>query len=360
MLKMFRAHNIIVRRSARSALFQFLNSAKKLLDKTEVLIPSFCCPSIYLSTLYAKCSPVFVDVDFNNFSICNKDLSKKISKNTLAVIYPHMFGINAIDKSNPQSKFKSAFPDVIWIEDACQSFLNQNLSGRRIGTQMDVGLFSFDKAKPIKIGRAGIISQFSKKPILKSIFKHIEDNSNYFIQNEHFQELERLESSFYSALISYYRVGGLNFFNSNVHDKLIELYLDCSTPDLDINKTFEIIKKINSVSKNKNNKPFYKLQKEFFKIKKNFFTIYNIKSDDMIWRYPLVFNDIQVAKNISNELRKRGIECSNHYFSLSSIFENQISTCPNSNYLSNRIINIWFKSSAEVNVCINFFKKYFK
>ena len=60
---------VIFRKTARSALFHILSSARRKIGNTKVLVPSFCCPSVYLSVLFSKCEPILVDVDLKNYSL---------------------------------------------------------------------------------------------------------------------------------------------------------------------------------------------------------------------------------------------------------------------------------------------------
>lgn len=355
-----KGYNVVIRNTARSALCHFLLSARVIGNRNQVLLPSFCCQSVYLSVVFAGCTPVFVDVNMNTFSLLQADLDKKISGNTLAIIYPHMFGINGIDYNFSIDDYRKNFPDVIWIEDACQTYIQKNDNGNRLGTQLDVGLFSCDSTKPVK-GELGLIVQFSESSLLCSIFDRIKDTQKFQVPAWRIKELKRFESSFFTAMVAAARLGHPDLPNGISTDCLKDLYFDNSSPDNSVmmlsTKEIRVAMEMNTFEINF---MYARLNKRIKEARLDQVTCPDISSRDAIWRYPIVIQEEVDACELSYRLRQSGIQCSNHYYSLASLFNINRMGCPTSNSISNRMINVWFEDPVEVDICANIFKEYYR
>tara|TARA_B100000963_G_scaffold332935_1_gene324871 strand:+ start:3935 stop:5032 length:1098 start_codon:yes stop_codon:yes gene_type:complete len=350
---------IIFRKTARSALFHILSSARRKIGTTKVLVPSFCCPSVYLSVLFSKCEPILVDVDLKNYSLLLVDLTQKLDAKTLAVIYPHMFGINGIKSHQDLDILRQKFPDTIWIEDACQTFANETSSGKNLGSSLDFGLYSCDPVKPIK-GSMGYIIQFNESKILGEILESAKAYEKFAITDSRLAELKRFEASFFTSIVSYCRLSGKSAPKFKEIDILADLYLDNERPNEEIfstsKKEIEFSKKVN---RERNNR-FYRVFSDKLKLLNiPQLSPYSITADDIIWRYPVVVNDANLAFELSNVLRLEKINCSNHYYSISKIFSVSKFNCKNSIYLSDRILNFWFVSKEEVEIAIDLIKRFF-
>jgi perosamine synthetase len=74
----------------------------------EVIVPAFTWVSTANAIMYCNATPVFIDVDTKTFNIDCKDLLKKITPKTKAIIPVHLFGlcanIDEIKKIAPQLK----------------------------------------------------------------------------------------------------------------------------------------------------------------------------------------------------------------------------------------------------------------
>lgn len=108
----------------------------------EVAIQAFTCIAVPNSIIWRGARPVYVDID-TSYNIDAKDLEKKITKKTKAVIIQHTFGIPArVDEIREIArKYK-----LVLIED-CAHSLGAEYKGRRVGTFGDVAFFSFGRDK---------------------------------------------------------------------------------------------------------------------------------------------------------------------------------------------------------------------
>ena len=126
----------------------------------EVLVPALtpimCGTSIYL----AKATPVFVDVDPRTFLIDIKDIEKKITKNTKAILAVHMYGgifdLNKLKKICRKRK-------LFLVEDCAESMIARDNNGHLTGTVGDIGVWSFQTAKQLTCGDGGIITTNNSK-----------------------------------------------------------------------------------------------------------------------------------------------------------------------------------------------------
>ena len=130
----------------------------------EVITPVFTCTATNIPLLYIGAKIKFVDVDPNTMNICIKDLKKKITKRTKAIVCVHYGGIPC-DMDEIQKiakKFK-----VKVIEDAAQA-LGGKYKKQNIGTISDFTTFSFQAIKHITTGDGGMLCVKDKKLIDKA------------------------------------------------------------------------------------------------------------------------------------------------------------------------------------------------
>ena len=102
------------------SMFALTNPKKKKFLKKgdECLIPALCWSTSLWPIIQAGLKPKFVDVDPNTLNLSIKDLKKKISKRTKAIMSVHVLGnstnlneLNSIIKRNK----------LYLIEDTCES-----------------------------------------------------------------------------------------------------------------------------------------------------------------------------------------------------------------------------------------------
>ncbi|VVC05601.1 Aspartate aminotransferase [uncultured archaeon] len=125
----------------------------------EVLLPSFTFVATANSVVSVGAKPVFVDVLPENFTMDPKDLRKKITKKTKAIIPVHLYGNFAYmqEISEQANKYNLEI-----IEDAAQS-LGTTYKNKHSGTFSRVGCFSLYAAKVITSGEGGAIVTDEKK-----------------------------------------------------------------------------------------------------------------------------------------------------------------------------------------------------
>ena len=150
--------------SGTDALFLSLK-ALNLKKGSEVILPAQTYCSTAYSVVRAGLKPKLVDIQEKNPTICTKDLKKKISKKTKAIILVHLYGeccnFSAIKKLTRNKK-------IFIIEDAAQAHGAEDFSYKskkiKVGSFGDIACFSFYPGKNLgAYGDAGAITTNSKK-----------------------------------------------------------------------------------------------------------------------------------------------------------------------------------------------------
>ncbi|MBI2268284.1 MAG: aminotransferase class I/II-fold pyridoxal phosphate-dependent enzyme [Candidatus Blackburnbacteria bacterium] len=137
--------------SGRSALYLILKSLGVKKDD-EVLLQAFTCIAVPNAILWAGAIPVYVDID-ETYNIDPKDLEKKITKKTKAIIVQHTFGILGDVGAIKRIARKN---NLVLIED-CAHSLGATFNGKRVGTLGDVAFFSFGRDKILSSVFGGMI-----------------------------------------------------------------------------------------------------------------------------------------------------------------------------------------------------------
>lgn len=104
--------------------------------------------------LYCDGIPVFADVDFESYNISPKEIEKRITSKTKAIIPVHFTGQPCdIDEIHKIAKNYN----LIVIEDAAHA-LGAKYKGKILGSLSDMTIFSFHPVKHITTGEGGMIT----------------------------------------------------------------------------------------------------------------------------------------------------------------------------------------------------------
>ena len=154
------------------ASFALTNPKKKnrLQKGDEFIIPAICWSTSLWPLIQCGLIPKFVDVNVNNFCLDEELLSKKIIKETRAILAIHILG-NApnIEKITSIAKKNNIF----LIEDTCEA-LGSKYKSKFLGTFGDFGTYSFYYSHQITSGEGGMIVCDSKEDyeIIHSLRAH--------------------------------------------------------------------------------------------------------------------------------------------------------------------------------------------
>lgn len=120
----------------------------------EVIVPNMTFVSTASSSLYLGARPVFADIELSSYGINPKDIEKRITKKTKAIIPVHYAGQSA--DMGPIMKIAKKFKLKV-IEDAAEAHLAK-YRGRFVGGLADIGIFSFTPSKPMTTGEGGMLT----------------------------------------------------------------------------------------------------------------------------------------------------------------------------------------------------------
>ncbi len=125
----------------------------------EVIIPSYVCTALLNAVQYVGASPVLADIEPATGNIDPRDVPKRITRRTRAIIVPHMFGLAAdLDAITALG--------VPIIEDCAQA-VGTTYNGRRVGRIGHAAVFSFYATKVMTTGEGGMVISDSKKLVAR-------------------------------------------------------------------------------------------------------------------------------------------------------------------------------------------------
>ena len=180
----------------------------------EVLCPSLTFAASVNCIRYAGATPVFCDiVSQEHLNIDPKEIEKKITSKTKAIVVVHMAGFPAkMDEIMAIAKKHN----LKVIEDACHGPLSE-YKGKKLGTIGDVAAFSFFSNKNISTGEGGML----------------------ITNNEEFAKKARLLRSHGMTTMSYQRAGG----HATAYD-IVELGYNYRLDDIRASIAIEQMKKL--------------------------------------------------------------------------------------------------------------------
>ena len=119
----------------------------------EVITTPFSFIASSNSILFEKAKPVFVDIEKETKNINPKEIEKKITKKTKAILLVHIFG-EPCDMTNIMKIAKKHKIPV--IEDACEA-LGTEYKGKKVGTFGKASVFAFYPNKVMTTGEGGMV-----------------------------------------------------------------------------------------------------------------------------------------------------------------------------------------------------------
>ncbi len=118
----------------------------------EVIVPAFTWVSTANVVLYCGAKVVFADIDPLTFNIDPKDLAKRITSKTKAIIPVHLFGLCA-----DMDEIKRIAGNIPLVEDgACAA--GAAYKGTSAGALGTIGCFSFHPRKSVTTGEGGMLT----------------------------------------------------------------------------------------------------------------------------------------------------------------------------------------------------------
>lgn len=138
----------------------------------EVLVPAFTFVASAESIIRAGGTPVFVDVEYDSYTISPEAIERAITPRTRGIIVVHLYGLACDMQRIMQIARKH---NLFVVEDCAQSFGAQSSDGKMTGSIGDCGCFSFFPTKNLgAFGDAGLITATDGKiyKLLRALRNH--------------------------------------------------------------------------------------------------------------------------------------------------------------------------------------------
>jgi perosamine synthetase len=175
----FRVKHVVTFNSGTSALHVLLLAHG--VEGKEVIVPTFTFIATSNAVLLAGGRPVFAESEGETFGLDARDVERRMTKNTRAVIQLHYGGMPGCDTVQLRDLCNER--GILFIEDAAES-LGSTIDGKPVGTFGDSAIFSFCQTKVITTGEGGVILTDSEdifqKAVLLRSHGRVETESDYF------------------------------------------------------------------------------------------------------------------------------------------------------------------------------------
>jgi len=125
----------------------------------KVIVPTFTFVATANAVKYCGAEPVFVDVDPYTFNISPKEIEKKITKKTKAIIPVHYGG----QSCNMDEILKISKKYGLKLIEDCAHALGSTFWNKKCGNIGHAGCFSFYPTKIITTGEGGMITTNDRK-----------------------------------------------------------------------------------------------------------------------------------------------------------------------------------------------------
>jgi len=120
----------------------------------EVIVPPFTFVATATAVLHQNALPIFADIDPLSYCLDPKDVKRKITTRTKAIIAVDIFGHPA---NMDEIKRVAKKNNLIVIEDAAQAH-GSKYKGKLCGTLGDIACFSFQESKNMTCGEGGMVA----------------------------------------------------------------------------------------------------------------------------------------------------------------------------------------------------------
>jgi perosamine synthetase len=125
----------------------------------EVIVPAFSFPATANVVVQCGATPVFADIELPTFVADPKDIARKISKRTKAIMPIHAFGLS----SDIRAITDIANSNNLHVVEDAATGLGSTVDGMHPGSISDIAVFSFHPRKIITTGEGGMVLTNSDK-----------------------------------------------------------------------------------------------------------------------------------------------------------------------------------------------------
>lgn len=185
MSRYFKCRNIFFASSGTTILYCILKTLKRVLPKSEIILPAFTAPKIIAAVNKAGLRVRLIDISLETFNMDISRIDEVLTEQTLAIIPVHMFGLGC-DINSIARIIQGR--DIFIIEDFAQA-MGTTLGSARAGTLSSISFTSLGRGKnfPLYSGGIGVIKEQRISEILAEEFEklytpHILENVQNFLK----------------------------------------------------------------------------------------------------------------------------------------------------------------------------------
>ena len=119
----------------------------------EVILPSLTYVASANAVTYTGAKPVFADSLYESWQIDPKDIERKITEKTRAIMVVHLYG----QPCDMDAIMKIAHEHNLFVVEDCAEAFGSKYKGRYVGSFGDIAAFSFYGNKTITTGEGGMV-----------------------------------------------------------------------------------------------------------------------------------------------------------------------------------------------------------
>jgi dTDP-4-amino-4,6-dideoxygalactose transaminase len=313
-----------------SALYALFKRLATLHGPGEIVFPALCCESIVLAAIYAGHRPKFADVSAGTLCVTPETLAPVMSDRTRAVIIVHLYGVDA--EASKFSALRQKYQRAVFVEDIAHALGGRDTAGQLLGGKLDFTLLSFADDKIVQ-GDGGVLliggGDISRDEIAVELpatapeypaphlARSLRDLVHGLVDLKRSQAEIDISGAFGSVLHGY---RDLIVCSGGIRDEAV---VGRGLDTLESNQTA----RYRNYLRYKNG------------ISNEHARVIPLREGSTCWRCPVLLDSADTTRRLTQELRHRGYNASNHYPSLSFLFGGNIMN--NAEALSSRILNLW-------------------
>ena len=138
----------------------------------EVIIPSYVCAALLNAVHYTGAKPILAEIDPQTYNLDPRDVARRLTRRTKAIVVPHLFGLAADLKD-------LLALGVPVIEDCAQS-LGSTCQQQNAGAMGQAAIFSFYATKVMTTGEGGMVVSDSEDLIERVKALRVYDNQKEY------------------------------------------------------------------------------------------------------------------------------------------------------------------------------------
>jgi perosamine synthetase len=126
----------------------------------EVILPAYTCIVVPNAFRYEQIKPVFCDIELDTYGLDFKQIERKITSKTRAILIQHLYGLVSRDYEEILNYAKN---NKIWIIEDCAHSTGAKYKNIKVGNRGDVSFFSSNRTKVFNTVEGGMAVTNNRK-----------------------------------------------------------------------------------------------------------------------------------------------------------------------------------------------------